>query len=70
MREVQGERVSWNTQMYKPLTQNIQTRCLVWYFNLRIIHMMKLIAPALGAIKPVYYPEEERLVSLDMLKLY
>ena len=31
---------------------------------------MKLIAPALAEIKPVYYPGEERLVSLDVLKLY
>ena len=31
---------------------------------------MKIIAPALAEIKPVYYPGEEKLVSLDMLKLY
>ena len=31
---------------------------------------MKLIAPALAEIKPVYYTGEEKLVSLDMLKLY
>ena len=31
---------------------------------------MKIIAPALAEIKPVYYPREEKLVSLDMLKLY
>ena len=30
----------------------------------------KLIAPALGEIKPVYYSRVEKLVSLDMLKLY
>ena len=30
---------------------------------------MKLIAPALAEIKQVYYPGEERLVSLDVLKL-
>ena len=30
----------------------------------------KLIAPSLAEIKPVYYPEEEKLVSLDVLKLY
>ena len=26
-----------NTPMYKPLTQNIQAGCLVWYFDPRII---------------------------------
>ena len=31
---------------------------------------MKLIAPSLVEIKPVYYPGEEKLVSLDVLKLY
>ena len=31
---------------------------------------MKLIAPALVEIKVVYYPGEDRLVSLDVLKLY
>ena len=31
---------------------------------------MKMIAPALAEIKPVYCPGEEKLVSLDMLKLY
>ena len=31
---------------------------------------MKLIAPALAEIKPTYYPRKERLVSLDVLKLY
>ena len=31
---------------------------------------MKLIASALVEINPVYYPGEEKLVSLDMLKLY
>ena len=71
--------------MYKPLTPNIQARCLVWYFDPRIIPgtihklrafwvgpywVMKLIAPVLAEIKPVYYPGEERLVSLDVLKLY
>ena len=29
-----------------------------------------LIAPAVAEIKPVYYPGEEKLVSLDVLKLY
>ena len=71
--------------MYKPLTQNIQARCLVRYFDPRIIpgtshklrsfwagpyQVMKLIAPALAEIKPLYYPGEERLVSLGVLKLY
>ena len=30
---------------------------------------MKLIALASAEIKPVYYPGEERLMSLDVLKL-
>ena len=29
-----------------------------------------MIAPALAKIKPVYYPGEEKLVSLDGLKIY
>ena len=29
-----------------------------------------MIAPALVEIKPVYYPGEEKFVSLDVLKLY
>ena len=29
-----------------------------------------MIAPALAEIKPVYYPREEKLVSVDLLKLY
>ena len=37
MREVQGGRVRQNAQMYKPLTQYIQVRCLVWYFDQRTI---------------------------------
>ena len=71
--------------MYKPLTQNIRAGCLVWYFDTRIIlgtsHKLRsfwlgpyqesrLIASALAEIKPVYYPGEEKLVSLDLLKLY
>ena len=71
--------------MYKPLTQNIQARCLVWYFDPRIIpgtshkirsfwagpyRVMKIITLALEEIKPVYYPGEENLVNLDVLKLY
>ena len=32
--------------------------------------MLKLIAPALAEIKPLYYPGEESQVSLDVLKLY
>ena len=85
MREVQGRRVRWNAQMYKPLTQNIQAGSLVWYFDPRIIpgtshklrffsaglyRVMKHIAPALAEIKPVYYPGEEKMLSLDVLKLY
>ena len=71
--------------MYKFLTQNIQAGCLVWYFDPRIIprtslklrsfwagpyKVSRLIAPALAEIKPVYYPGEEKLVSLDVLMLY
>ena len=37
MRDVQGNRVRQNAQMYKPLTQNIRAGCLVWYFDPRII---------------------------------
>ena len=85
MREVQGGRVQRNVQLYKPLTQNIRVGCLVWYFDPRIIlgtshklrslwagpyRVSKLIAPSLAEIKPVYYPREEKLVSLDVLKLY
>ena len=81
MREVQGRIVRRNTQMHKPLTQNIQAGYLVWYFDPRIIpgtsqklrsfwagpyQAMKLIALALEDIKPVYYPGEERLVSLEL----
>ena len=59
-----------NTQIYKPLTQNIQVKCLVWYFDPRIItgtshklrsfwagpyRVVKIIAPALAEIKSVYY---------------
>ena len=57
----------------------------MWYFDPRInpgtsyklrsfwagpYWVSKLIAPSLAEIKPVYYPEEEKLVSLDVLKLY
>ena len=71
--------------MYKPLTQNIRVGCLVGYFDSRIIpatsHKLrslwagpyrvdKLAAPSLAEIKPVYYPGEMKLVSLDTLKLY
>ena len=67
------------------INQNIRAGCLVWYYDLRIIpgtshklrsfwagprRVLRLIAPALGEIKPVYYPGEEKLVSLDVLKLY
>ena len=71
--------------MYKPLTQNIRVGCLVWYFDSRVIpatshklrslwagpyRVEKLLAPSLAEIKPVYYPGETKLVSLDVLKLY
>ena len=57
----------------------------MWYFDPRIIpgtshklrsfwagpyQVSRLIAPARAEIKPVYYPGEEKLVSLDVLKLY
>ena len=85
MREFQGGRVQRNAQLYKPLTQNIRVGCLVWYIDLRIIpgtshklrlfwagpyHVSKLIAQSLAEIKPVYYLGEEKLVSLDVLKLF
>ena len=85
MRDVQVGRVWRNTQMYKLLTQNIPVRCLLWYFDPRIIpgtshklrlywggpyRVSRLIDPAFAEIKPVYYPREEKLVSLDVLKLY
>ena len=71
--------------MYKTVSQNIRVVCLVWYFDPRIIpgtshklrsfwagpyRVSKLIALSLAEIKPVYYPGEEKLVSLDVLKLY
>ena len=74
-----------NAQIYKPLTQNIRAGCLVWNFDPRIIlgtsHKLRsfwagpywvsrLIAPALPEIKPVYYFGEQKLMSLDVLKLY
>ena len=67
------------------INQNIRAGCLVWYYDPRIIpgtshklrsfwagphRVLRLIAPALGEIKPVYYPGEKKLVSLDVLKLY
>ena len=67
--------------MYKPLTQNIRVGCLVWYFDPRIIpgtshklrsfwagpyRVSKLIAPSLAEINPGV----EKLVSLDVIKLY
>ena len=60
--------------MYKPLKQNIQTKCLILYFDPRIIlgtsnklrsfwagpfQVMKLIPLPLVEIKPVYYPEKK-----------
>ena len=85
MKEVQGGRVWWNAQLYKSLTQNFWVGCLVWYFDPRFIpgtshklrsfwegpyRVSRLIAPALMEIKLVYYPREEKLVSLDVMKLY
>ena len=85
MRDVQGGSVRRNAHIYKPLTKNIRAGCLVWYLDPRIIlgtiqklrsfwagpyRVSRLIAPALAEIKPVYSPREEKLVSLDMLKLY
>ena len=85
LREVQGGRVWQMAQIYKPLTQNIRAGAWVWYFDSRIIpgtsHKLrlfwarpycitKLIALSLEEIKPVYYPGEDRLMSLDVLKLY
>ena len=64
---------------------DVRADCLVWYFDPRIIpgtshklrsfwagpyRISRLIAPALAEIKLVYYPREEKLVSLDVLKLY
>ena len=85
MREVHGGRVRRNAQMYKPLTQNIRAGWLVWYFDPRIIlgpshklrsfwarpyRVSRLMAPALAEIQPVSYPGEQKLVSLEVLKLY
>ena len=62
--------------------QNIRVGCLVWHFDARVIpgtsHKLrylwagvsKLIALSLAEIKPVYYPREEKIVGLDVLKLY
>ena len=84
IREVQGGRGRQIAQNYKPLTQNIRARSLVWYFDPRIIpgkshklisfwagpyQVTKVTTQALAEIKPVYYPGEERLLSLDVLKL-
>ena len=84
MKDVQGGRVQRIAQMSKPLAQNIRVGCLGWYFDPRIIpgtshklrsfwagpyQVSRFIASALGKIKPVYYPGEEKLVSLDVLKL-
>ena len=74
MREVQGRRVRRKAQMYKPLPQNIKAGCLVWYFNPRILpagtshklrtfwagpyRVIKILAPVLVEIEPVYYPRD------------
>ena len=57
----------------------------MWYLDQKIIpgtshrlrsfwagpyRVSRLIAPALVGIKLVYFPGEEKLVSLDVLKLY
>ena len=85
MREVHCGRVRQNAQMYKPLTQNNQVGCLVWYLDPRIIpgtshklrsfwaglyRVTKQKETDLAQIKPAYYPGEEKLVSLDVLNLY
>ena len=81
IREVQGLRVRWNFRCTKLLTQKIRVGCLVWYFNPRIItgtsHKLRSfcagpyqVSGIMVEIKPVYYPGEEKLMSLDVLKLY
>ena len=85
MRDVQGRIVQRNAQMYKPLTENNQASYLLGYLDPGITpgtshklrsfwvgpyRISRLIAPALVEIKPMYYPGEEKLVSLDLLKLY
>ena len=60
-------------------------RMFGWYFDPRIVpgtshrlrlfwarpyQVTKLIVPSLADINPLYYPGEDRLVSLDELKLY
>ena len=40
-----------------------------WKF-VNLVHIHMYGAPALAEIKPVYYLGEEKLVSLDVLKLY
>ena len=75
MSEVQGGRVWGNTQMYKSLTQNIwpdisRTRHKLRSFWAGPYGVMKILVPALTEIKSVYYPGKEKLVSLDVLKLY
>ena len=74
-----------NAKMYKPFRKNIKAICLVWYFDPRVVpgtshkllcfwygpyQVTLLKAPALAEIKTMQYPREERLVSLDVLKLY
>ena len=85
MRQKQDQAVQRNTQLYKPLTQHIKEGSLVWHFDPRIIagtnHKLRSfwfepywvsrkIAPSLAEIKHMYYPEKEKVVSLDKLKLY
>ena len=75
MSELQGGRMWGNTQMFKSLTQNIWpdisgTRHKLRSFWAGPYEVMKILVPALTEIKSVYYHGEEKLVSLDVLKLY
>ena len=51
--------------MFRKRGEDIQDNWDLWPY-----HVSMLIALSLAEIKPVYYPGEEKLVSLDMLKLY
>ena len=85
MRQKQNQAVQRNAQLYKPLTQHIKEGSLVWHFDPRIIagtsHKLRsfwvgpywvsrVITPSLAEIKHMYYPEKEKIVSLDILKLF
>ena len=71
--------------MYKPLNQHIKEGSLVWHFDPKIIvgtshklrsfwvepyRVSRIIALSLAEIKHMYYSEKEKIVSLDILKLY